>query len=99
MRGVCSECSIMEGPSNRKALATPQDDAYKEVTVDLELDKGQDEKHAENTLVGKILANKELNRGAVKSIITKAWGNLDGLKIVDLGPNQFMFMFKGKEEM
>lgn len=51
---------------------------------------------AKKTLVGKIIFEKILNRGAVKSIIAKAWGEPDGLKIADMGPNVFMFTFKDK---
>ena len=48
---------------------------------------------ASSTLVGKIICNKTVNRGAVKSILFKAWGEPDSMSIADLGPNTFMFTF------
>ena len=45
------------------------------------------------TLVGKIICNKTLNKGAVKDILRKAWGEPTSLSIADLGPNCFMFNF------
>ena len=46
-----------------------------------------------STLVGKVLYSKTLNRGAVKSILHKAWGELASMSMTDLGPNTFMFNF------
>lgn len=88
----------MAVPSHTAALPCPQEDVYKEVTVELEPETTFNEGCGDSMLVGKILAEKVLNRGAVKSIITKAWGNLDGLKISDLGPNRFLFFFSKEEE-
>lgn len=42
---------------------------------------------ARRTLVGKILTNKPLNKGVVKSILLKVWGDPLGLKITGMGPN------------
>ena len=46
-----------------------------------------------STLVGKIICNKVLNKGAVKSILFKAWGEPDMMTMTDLGRNTFMFNF------
>lgn len=83
----------MAETSKSKSLAIPTEDVYKEVTIELEPEKGTFEEQAKCSLVGKILSEKVLNRGTVKSIITKAWGNLDDLKISDLGPNIYLFVF------
>ena len=50
-----------------------------------------------STLVGKIICNKVLNRGVVKNILVKAWGEPISLSITDLGPNTYMFNFIEEE--
>lgn len=89
----------MEGPNNLSALISPKDEEYEEVTMELKPEKGEHKVLVDSMLVGEILTEKSLNRGAVKTIITKAWGNLNGLKITNLGPNLFLFTFKNKEMM
>lgn len=89
----------MAGPSKTNALACSQEDDYKEVTVILEPEHGDNSEHNKYTLVGRVLAEKILNRGAVKAIISKAWGNPEGLKISDQGPNLYLFVFTKEEEM
>lgn len=54
--------------------------------------------HAQRTLVGKVLSDRSLNRGAIKNILSKAWGDPEGLQISDVSMNVFMFIFKHKEE-
>lgn len=49
---------------------------------------------AKKTLVGKFITGKLINRGAVKVIIPKAWGESEDLEVSDLGPNLFIFTFK-----
>ena len=44
-------------------------------------------------LVGKLLANRNINKNAVKAIILKAWRTSKGVQIVDLRENVFMFKF------
>lgn len=44
-------------------------------------------------LVGKLLANRSINKNAVKAIILKAWRTSRGVWIVDLGENLFLFKF------
>ena len=50
-----------------------------------------------STLVGRIICSKVLNKGAVKSILYKAWGEPISMTISDLGPNTFMFNFTEDE--
>lgn len=97
MRGSTSV--FMAKPSQRIALSSSQDDDYKEIIVELGPEESPEEGHGDNMLIGQVLAQKVLNRGVVKSIITKAWGNLEGLKISDLGPNKFMFIFNSRADL
>ena len=46
-----------------------------------------------STLVGKVICRKVLNRGAVKNILHKAWGEPTTMTCTDIGPNTFMFNF------
>ncbi|KAJ1414334.1 Zinc finger, CCHC-type [Sesbania bispinosa] len=48
---------------------------------------------ARRTLVGRVIAEKTLNRLAVKEIVSKAWNVNDEIKISDLGPNVYLFTF------
>ncbi|KAJ1382435.1 Zinc knuckle CX2CX4HX4C [Sesbania bispinosa] len=48
---------------------------------------------AKTTLVGRIVADKALNRNVVKDIVTKAWNMQEDLKIADMGPNTYLFTF------
>ncbi|KAJ1394662.1 Zinc knuckle CX2CX4HX4C [Sesbania bispinosa] len=43
------------------------------------------------TLIGRIIADKVLNKNAVKEIVSKAWNLQEELKIVDMGPNIYLF--------
>lgn len=87
----------MAGTSN--VITNTNEDAYEEVTVELEPAEELNRVHSENMLIGKIVADRVLNRGAVKTILAKAWGNPDGLKIADLGVNKYAFVFRKREEM
>lgn len=69
-----------------------------EEIIEIEEYSNEGEEFAQRTLVGKILFEKILNRAAAKMIIAKAWGEPEGLKVVDMGPNIFMFTFKDKKE-
>lgn len=53
---------------------------------------------AANSLAAKVLSEKSYNRGAIKNILCKAWGDPEGLKISDFGVNQFLFTFQKIEE-
>ena len=50
-----------------------------------------------STLVGKVICNKILNRGAVKNILFQAWGEPQTLTTTDLGPNTYIFNFTDEE--
>lgn len=50
------------------------------------------------TLVGKIMVDRRLNKGAVKDILSKAWGNLQELQVTNVGTNLFLFTFKFENE-
>lgn len=67
-------------------------------TVDVEI--GCDDNHdlASRTLVGKICSERFVNKGAVKAILSRAWGNLSGMKITYMGTNMLMFTFEDKVE-
>ncbi|KAJ1376438.1 Zinc finger, CCHC-type [Sesbania bispinosa] len=52
---------------------------------------------AKSTLVGRFLIKKNLNRNAVKEILSKAWNVKEELNITDLGPNVFLFTFSDKK--
>lgn len=54
---------------------------------------------AKNSLVGKVLTAKSLNRGAVKDIILKAWGDHEGVTISDMGTNLFLFTFPSMKDV
>lgn len=69
-----------------------------EVTISLE-EEGEDTCLLVNrALVGKVLSDKGLNRGAVKNILCKAWGDPEGVKVSDIGFNLFLFEFQKEEE-
>ena len=44
-------------------------------------------------LLGKLLADRSINKNAVKAIILKAWRTSRGVQIVDLRENVFLFIF------
>ena len=44
-------------------------------------------------LVGKLLANRNINKNAVKAIILKVWRTSKGVQIVDLKEKNFVFKF------
>ncbi|XP_038690803.1 uncharacterized protein LOC119989390 [Tripterygium wilfordii] len=46
-----------------------------------------------NSAVGKILSHRILNKTAVRTVFRRAWGFGDDLRIFDLGPNFFQFIF------
>ena len=44
-------------------------------------------------LVGKLLADRNINKNVVKAIILKVWRTSKGMQIVDLRENVFLFKF------
>lgn len=69
-----------------------------EATVELDIENEESEALARRTLVGKVLTEKKLNQGVVKSILVKGWGDPPGLKVADMGRNMFLFTFKDRKE-
>lgn len=80
------------------SLANSISKEYEEIMVELFDDKEDSVALAQRTLVGKFFSEKMLNRGAVKTVVSQAWGEPEGLQISDLGPNIFLFTFKDKME-
>lgn len=67
-------------------------------TVFLGEEEENDIQVTQRTLVGKVIADKVINKGVAKKILGKEWGDFDGLTISDLKTNQFLFTFKEGEE-
>lgn len=76
-----------------------RDKALDGATVELEEDSGENVDLAQQTLVGKLITDKQFNKGAIKSIIAKAWREPKGLKINEIGNNVYMFTFAEKQEV
>lgn len=68
-----------------------------EATIQLH-EEGEESQQSHSSLVGKLLTDKILNKGVVKEILRKAWGELKDLKISDVGQNMFLFTFNSQEE-
>lgn len=81
------------------ALSRRDENEVEELTVELDQDRAESIDIAKRSLVGKILSGRLLNRGAVKTILSKAWGDLVGLQITDLGPNIYMFTFAEEKDV
>ncbi|KAJ1417129.1 Endonuclease/exonuclease/phosphatase superfamily [Sesbania bispinosa] len=63
-------------------------------TIQLEGEREESLDLAMRSLVGKILLEKPLNRGAIKQILTKAWGEeSEDMEITEMSTNVFMFTF------
>lgn len=69
-----------------------------ETTVVLEDEDSGEVQNTERTLIGKVMSDRPLNKGAVKGILFKAWGNPKGLNVADVGINLFMFTFDEVED-
>lgn len=83
------------------AMATESSDAMMEVennAVELEWDDPGLEVANKNKLIGKIVTNKFLNRGAVKSLILRNWNPKGDVNISDLKDNMFLFNFADEED-
>ncbi|KAJ1407196.1 Endonuclease/exonuclease/phosphatase superfamily [Sesbania bispinosa] len=69
------------------------------VTIQLESSGSESIELARKTLVGRILWDKPLNKGAVKHMLIKAWGeDAEELRIMDMGVNVFIFYFLDKKK-
>lgn len=63
----------------------------------ISLDRETRNQQTANTTIGKLVTYKTPNKNAVKNLIIKAWGNPEGVNIVDMGPNLFLFKLKEKK--
>ncbi|KAF7837557.1 reverse transcriptase [Senna tora] len=65
--------------------------------LELEAEEIVAKRGADHQVVGTILSGKLFNKKLVKNVMTKAWGELAGLTIMDLGVNSFLFSFESEE--
>lgn len=49
--------------------------------------------------MGKVITDRPLNKGAIRSMLKKAWGDLDDLHISNVGVNMFLFTFSNEKEV
>lgn len=68
-----------------------------EATILLEEETENQDFAGQLTLVGKIITDKVLNKGAIRNILIKAWGYPTGLQVSDAGFNKFIFTFNTRE--
>ncbi|KAJ1384615.1 Zinc finger, CCHC-type [Sesbania bispinosa] len=68
-----------------------------DITVELEDDNWLNTQLARKSLVCKVMANKSLNRAAIKSILIKAWGIPQETQITEMGVNMLLFTFEGSK--
>lgn len=66
--------------------------------LDLQAEDSKSLDLARRTIMGKVLSNKALNKGAIKSVLMKLWGNPPNLHITDMGTNTYMFTFQEEKE-
>lgn len=66
-------------------------------TIQLEEERRNTEQSPQVTLVGKVITDRMLNKVAIKNMLMKAWGELDGLQVSDAGHNLFLFTFAKRE--
>ncbi|KAI9112656.1 hypothetical protein K1719_016322 [Acacia pycnantha] len=52
----------------------------------------------ERILVGKVLANKTFTRSAMEAILSKAWNLQEGIDVVEINDNAFLFKFEDENE-
>ncbi|KAJ1399226.1 Zinc finger, CCHC-type [Sesbania bispinosa] len=76
-----------------------EEEQYEELTVELDTEDLQSYQLARKSLVGKILADKPLNKGVVRSILCKAWGENGVAQITDTEVNLFLFTFSDKKDV
>ncbi|KAJ1415321.1 hypothetical protein SESBI_18278 [Sesbania bispinosa] len=82
---------------NENQISTMEEgDNQEEITVELETENLQSIQLARRSLIAKILADKPLNKGVVRSILCKAWGEDKVTQATDMGVNLFLFLFSDK---
>lgn len=83
-------------------IGTPNPRVGSRVPVEptIYLDEGNEGNKSQEqaALVGKVITDRSLNRGAIKNMLGKAWGNPEGLQVSDVGFNLFLFSFNNKED-
>lgn len=67
-----------------KTISISELEDTEELTVVLDEEGVEENAIAKRTLVGKVLTDKLLNRGAVKAILANGWEDFKELKIMDL---------------
>ncbi|KAJ1391355.1 Zinc knuckle CX2CX4HX4C [Sesbania bispinosa] len=83
---------------NNQVIQSNEDEQPEELTVELETEDLQSFQLAKKSLIGKICADKPLNKGAVRSILSKAWGEGRDFHVTDMGINLFLFTFSDRKE-
>lgn len=66
-----------------KTISISELEDTEELTVVLDEEGVEENAIAKRTLVGKVLTDKLLNRGAVKAILANGWEDFKELKIMD----------------
>ncbi|XP_057734763.1 uncharacterized protein LOC130950262 [Arachis stenosperma] len=46
-----------------------------------------------NSLIGKLFADKQFSVGTMEGALKAIWGRLEGLRVTDIGGNNFQFFF------
>lgn len=81
-----------------KGIVRGKENDPETTTVDVEIGGDESLELARRTLVSKILSGRFINKGAVKNILSKAWGEPAGLKITEMGHNMLTFTFSEMKE-
>lgn len=81
------------------SIMQPNRDRGEEVTIQLDEEDLRNVSSTQIALVGKVITDKVLNRGAIKNILLKAWEDVEGMQITDFGVNLFLFSFNSEEEI
>lgn len=68
-------------------------DEMEEVSIQLDQDAEKSLNIAKRSLAWKVSIVKTLNKGAVKTILSKGWGDPEGMAISDLGANLYLITF------
>ncbi|KAF7809654.1 reverse transcriptase [Senna tora] len=82
-----------------EAMDTGEADRDDSVTLEWGSIDGGGDNVEKFILVGKIIADKTLNRNAVRSMILKGWNCRGEVVIGEMGVNLFMFTFEKEEDM
>ncbi|KAJ1431598.1 Endonuclease/exonuclease/phosphatase [Sesbania bispinosa] len=70
------------------------EEQQQDLIVELETEELQSFQLARKSLIGKIFADKPLNKGAVRSIVFKAWGESKEIHVTDMGVNLFLLLLR-----